>query len=399
MAKDDLELSMEEARAPLFTRLKWRIRDGLDYFSELTFPRIMYHVVSCLYFAFILYLTYCVLPLSGNWTPIRQSDRIPAVSQDLNSYFGSFRGSSECNIRAVDLYHAPSQGRPSQGARHVYCPRRKELLEAMSNGGRIGFDAPYFPRDCHYRWYSVEEICMILERFDAVVFAGDYSLQAIYNGFSILLRQDLTHGALKTWNMDKETLRQCSCGSQFTSQTCSEHLITSSGELTGHPSGRADRPYLCSRTAHAFLDVNTSPAPFPVIEKFKQLVPRVARSNYHPIPIVHGLSPNTATPETAISSLEEFLGLADSSHRKTPMLWIGPSASGHTEIRGRKGNQEIWDFDRRLAGVAEDNDVDVMRMWNMTVQANSWDGVRFGQKVAITQAMMVLNWLARLPSS
>ncbi|KIW22244.1 uncharacterized protein PV07_12150 [Cladophialophora immunda] len=399
MEKDDLEPRPQPLRPPLHTRIRWHIRDGLDYFNELNFPRVMYHLLSFVYFSFILYLTYYVLPLPGHWTPIQQSDKIPIISQNLNSYFGSFHGFSECNIRALDLYQPPSQDPPLQGAPNVYCPRRKELLEALSGGGRIGFDAPYFPRDCHYRWYSVEEICMILERFDAVVFVGDYSLQAVYNGLSILLRQDLTHGALRTWDMDKEKLRQCSCDNQFTSQTCSEHFLTSSHDLTSHPPGRADHPYLCSRTAHSFLEISAAPAPSSVTEKFKQLVPRVARSNYHPVAIVHGVSPNTAPSDTAIASLEEFLALADSSHRKTPMLWVGPAASGHTEIRGRKGNQEIWDFDRRLAGVAEDNDVDVLRMWNLTVQANSWDGMRFGEKVAITQAMMVLNWLARLPSS
>ncbi len=81
------------------------------------------------------------------------------------------------------------------------------------------------------------------------------------------------------------------------------------------------------------------------------------------------------------------------------MLSIGPTASGHTEIRGRKGNQEIWDFDRQLRSVAEDNDVEVLGMWNMSVQAGSWDGVRFGERVAVTQAMMVVNWLGRLESS
>ena len=46
-----------------------------------------------------------------------------------------------------------------------------------------------------------------------------------------------------------------------------------------------------------------------------------------------------------------------------------------------------------------ENKVDVLGMWNLTVQANSWDGMRFGESVVITQAMMVLNWLSRLESS
>jgi len=105
------------------------------------------------------------------------------------------------------------------------------------------------------------------------------------------------------------------------------------------------------------------------------------------------------TTTDAAASLLKFVELADESDRNTPMLWIGPTAAGHVELKGRKGNQEIWDFHRKMASVAEDNDVEVLGMWNMTVQATSWDGMRFGEKVAITQAMMVMNWLGRLQSS
>ena len=240
---------------------------------------------------------------------------------------------------------------------------------------------------------------MILERFDALVFIGDSGLRTIYNGLNILLRRDLAHGALKTWVMDKNTIRQCSCDNQFTSRTCSEHFLASSDEMARAPQEKVSSPYFCNRTPHAFLPVTSAPAPQSIVDKFNLLVPRTKRSNYHRTPVIHSLSPGTASVETAISSLEEILGLADASHRKTPLLFIGPTAAGHVEIRGRKGNQEIWAFDRHLRQVAEDNDAEVLGMWNLTVQAASWDGVRFAEKVAVTQAMMVVNWLARLPSS
>lgn len=52
-----------------------------------------------------------------------------------------------------------------------------------------------------------------------------------------------------------------------------------------------------------------------------------------------------------------------------------------------------------MAKVARENDIEVLGMWNMTVQASSWDGLHFDERVALTQAMMVINWLARLESS
>lgn len=81
------------------------------------------------------------------------------------------------------------------------------------------------------------------------------------------------------------------------------------------------------------------------------------------------------------------------------MLWIGPNAAGHIEIKDRKEGFEVWAYDRDMANVATENDVDILKMHNMTAQANSYDGVTFGEGVAITQAMMVVNWLSRLESS
>lgn len=268
----------------------------------------------------------------------------------------------------------------------------------MSNGGRTGFDVPYTPADCHYRWYTTAEICMILDRFDAVVFVGDDSLQSIYNGFNILLRQDLSAGALKAWEMDKDTLQDCRCHSQFTTPACSQHLVTSSDEVNFNTPSIGSA-YACSRFPHAILKIDGSSASQEVTKRFSKLVPRVPRSNYHPVPIIHSLSPAGASAAAASESLLHFLTLADSSKRKTPMLWIGPTAAGHIETKDRKGNQQIWDFDAEMAQTAANNDIEVLKMWNLTVQASSFDGLRFGEQVAITQAMMVVNWLGRLPSS
>lgn len=97
--------------------------------------------------------------------------------------------------------------------------------------------------------------------------------------------------------------------------------------------------------------------------------------------------------------MKKVIELADESERNTPILWVGPTAAGHIELKDRKGNQEIWQFDGAIAGLAREHDVEVLGMWNLTAQATSWDGTRFGERVAITQAMMIVNWLSRLESS
>jgi len=240
-------------------------------------------------------------------------------------------------------------------------------------------------------------MCFILERFDALIFVGDDVLHPIYSVINILLRQDLALGALDASTMDQTLKESCRCANQFIKQDCRQHFVQDAERTM--QSEQAGRPYFCNRVKHAFIktdNANLSPL---AVETFKQLAPKAPRSRYRPIPIIHSLAPSTMTTTDAAASLLKFVELADESDRNTPMLWIGPTAAGHVELKGRKGNQEIWDFHRKMASVAEDNDVEVLGMWNMTVQATSWDGMRFGEKVAITQAMMVMNWLGRLQSS
>ncbi|KAI1613441.1 hypothetical protein EDD36DRAFT_465565 [Exophiala viscosa] len=383
--------STHQSRRPTWLlRLTFRVQDLIDSFSWI---RFVYYLCSYSYFCLMMYLAYVVLPLPGHWDTKYQSDKVPMVYQDFTNYFGGFQGFADCNIRAIDLYTPPQDA-------SKYCSRRADLLESMSQGGRIGFDTPYWPKDCHYRWYTVAEICMILERFDTVVFVGDFSLQTIYNGFNILLRQDLAFGALKTWDMDNDLLQQCRCDNQFIVQACTGHFVTTSEDVVRNTNtAEHSSPYACSRTPHAFLQMDKAPASNDVLQKFRTLVPQVPQSNYKPVPVIHSLSPTTLSAEAAGRSILEFLALADASKRKTPMLWIGPTAAGHIDIKDRKGNQEIWDFDKQLAHVAAQNDIEVLKMWNVTVQASSWDGLRFSEKVALTQAMMVINWLSRLESS
>jgi len=237
---------------------------------------------------------------------------------------------------------------------------------------------------------------MILERFDGIIFVGDSSLQSIYNALNILLRQDLAEGSLKQWKMDHQAQKECRCDYQFIKDSCGEQYITSSEEVVKRTPNHGN-PYVCQRTLHAFLE-GTDPHSAKLSMELQRMLPPAPKSNYKPVAIIQSLSPSVSVQQ-ATSFLHKILEIADFSERKTPMLWIGPTAAGHIEVKGRKGNQEIWDFDHSMAKVARENDVEVLGMWNLTAQATSFDGLRFGEKVALTQAMMVINWLSRLESS
>ena len=228
---------------------------------------------------------------------------------------------------------------------------------------------------------------MILERFDAVVFVGDDTLQAVYAGLNILLRQDLALGALEHWNI-AEDVDVCRCENQFLKESCWKNSVSSSEQVQEHTDNSKGSSYACTRTTHAFLSVNSSPAAPLSLAAFKSLVPKAPPSVFKPIPIIHSVTSDAST-DVASKSLDEFLALADASKRKTPMLWVGPPAAGHLDIRGRKANQDIWRFSDKMTRAARERDVESLGLWNMTVQANSWNGKGFGENVAIVQAMMV----------
>ncbi|ERF76961.1 hypothetical protein EPUS_02673 [Endocarpon pusillum Z07020] len=362
--------------------------------------------------------------LFSPWSPAwsSQNTMIPGVGHEaLEEYFHTFSGNTECGIGLADLYVPPQKDDNGKYARGAFCPNREKLLEAMTGGGRHGFDAPYYPKGCHYRWYSVAEICMILERFDSLVFIGDDTLQPIYSGLNMLLRQDLALGSLDPSSelSPSELSTTCRCDNQFIKDTCAKHALTSSDQvaLSSNNNNQNQNPYLCSRTPHAFLSISGSPFDLSTLKSLRARIPRAPASNYHPIPIITSLTPpstgndNAPSATLATQTLSALLSFADATARKTPILWLNPPATGHLDISGsgkqRNGNNnnnynsnnDLWMFSEEMQRVAREKDVEVLGLWNMTVQASSWDGRRFGSSVALVQAMMVLNWLSRLESS
>ena len=147
-----------------------------------------------------------------------------------------------------DLYRPPVASNVDGKKQPLYCHNRASLLSAMNGGGRHGFDAPFFPAGCHYRWYSTPEICMILERFDGIVFVGDNMIQHTYAAFNMLLRENIAMGSLKQWGMTESERDVCRCDSQFTNPGCSKFAITSSQEVMDNDGGSGHKsPYYCDR--------------------------------------------------------------------------------------------------------------------------------------------------------
>lgn len=165
------------------------------------------------------------------------------------SYFAHFEGHQDCGLTSSTLYEPPRKDKHHHKLQTPpYCRNRATLLEALSGGGRHGFDAPFFPAGCHYRWYTTAEICMILDRFDAIVFMGDGMLQHIYAAFNMLLRENIAWGGLKQWNLKDGERDSCRCDNQIIKGECASQTVTSSSEVREYDgSGSHRSPYYCDR--------------------------------------------------------------------------------------------------------------------------------------------------------
>lgn len=90
--------------------------------------------------------------------------------------------------------------------------------------------------------------------------------------------------------------------------------------------------------------------------------------------------------------MDEWVSLADASGRNVPFLWLGPNAAGHLKPPGQiltQGNNALWHYTLETMKEARARELDALGMYNLTLQAGSWDGSFYGVKVALVQAMMV----------
>jgi hypothetical protein len=88
---------------------------------------------------------------------------------------------------------------------------------------------------------------MIMDRFDAVVFVGDEMLKSVYAAFNMLLREDVSLGGLRTWEMSDAEKEGCRCEGQLTKPECRGRLVRNGGEYDA----KGGSPYVCNRESTA----------------------------------------------------------------------------------------------------------------------------------------------------
>ena len=145
-------------------------------------------------------------------------------------------------------------------------------------------------------------------------------------------------------------------------------------------------------TPNYMLPITTSPSPE---ELRTTLTATLAKDpdSYKPVPVIHslGLATSLSWP-AATTSMDEWLAVADASSRNVPFLWLGPNAAGHLKPPGQimsQGNNALWHYTIEMTKEARSREIDALGLYNLTLQAGSWDGSNYAQRVLLVEAMMV----------
>lgn len=126
--------------------------------------------------------------------PENSTYRAPDTIDTFLNY--NYRNHTDCQISSLDLHSAFSP----------LCSSREGFLRAFSGGGRVGFNRPFIPLECDMRWFTTEEVCEILSRFEKVIVVGDSMMRHVVGALNVLLRKDLGYGAVTNWNFNDQEL-------------------------------------------------------------------------------------------------------------------------------------------------------------------------------------------------
>ncbi|KAL8962082.1 MAG: hypothetical protein Q9193_001466 [Seirophora villosa] len=336
--------------------------------------------------------------------------------------FASYKYRNTCNISSLDL-HAPFA---------PLCSDRQSMITAMSSGGRIGHDAPYMPRGCDMRWFSTEEICEILSRFEKVIILGDSMMRHVVGSINVLIRKDLGYGAVTDWNFSPEERQDCFCNYQFNVKACSVQGIFKTADVVKNDPESLACP---ASTVDVIIEMMIRfPIPSDELDRLRTLLPPKKPDRPYAFVLGHGLW-NDLDLQATLDWLDQLLDvskqhapwLASSVTKSStssirpkdraaavaaaaaaakrerkhdlgfwPRLFLTPNAAGKEkpdEWIVSQGNKALMVFEEAVGMEVRRRGVEHLGTWNMSIQSNKFDGVHVDLKGNLIKAMMVLNWL------
>ncbi|MCJ1370236.1 hypothetical protein MMC20_001448 [Loxospora ochrophaea] len=331
------------------------------------------------------YLTASSIPFNSTYIPNAPFQPPEAFSyrfSDTIDTFASYKYRNTCNISSLDL-HAPFA---------PLCPDRKTMVTAMSSGGRIGHDAPYMPRGCDMRWFTSEEICEILSRFEKVIIVGDSMMRHVIGSINVLIRKDLGYGAVTDWNFSQEERKECFCNYQFNVKACSIQGIYKTADVVKND---PDSLSCQADTVDVMIEqMIRFPIPSEELSRFRSLLPPTKPRRPYAFIFGHGLW-NDLDLQATLDWLDLILETSivqapwlqpggpggkrgRASNGFWPRLFLTPNAAGKEkpdEWIVSQGNKALMLFEEAVGVEAGRRGVEHLGTWNMSVQSNKFDGV------------------------
>jgi hypothetical protein len=104
--------------------------------------------------------------------------------------------------------------------------------------------------------------------------------------------------------------------------------------------------------------------------------------------------------DDASKSLKEWAARAAGAQRNIPMLYLGPHGFGHQQDPNVNGDRlAAWQYHELMREVAKESHFEVLGLYNLTLMATPFEGILFNERVALVEAMMIINWLRLLETS
>ncbi|KAL8763807.1 MAG: hypothetical protein Q9194_007255 [Teloschistes cf. exilis] len=331
-------------------------------------------------------------------------EALPHRYPDMIDTFASYKYRNTCNISSLDL-HSPFA---------PLCPDRASMLTAMASGGRIGHDAPYMPRGCDMRWFSTEEICEILSRFEKVIILGDSMMRHVVGSINVLIRKDLGYGAVTDWNFSPEERQDCFCNYQFNVKSCSVQGIFKTSDVAKNDPESLACP--ADKIDVIIEQMIRFPIPNDELDRLRGLLPSKKPARPYAFIYGHGLWNNLDLQATLDwldtlldTSVQAAPWLSSTSHSRPksrskskgsraaaiaaakgerdkngngkgfwPRLFMTPNAAGKEkpdEWVVSQGNKALMIFEESVAVEVGRRGVEHLGTWNMSIQSNTFDGV------------------------
>lgn len=113
---------------------------------------------------------------------------------------------------------------------------------------------------------------------------------------------------------------------------------------------------------------------------------------WQPSPIIISQTENLDLAKIS-ALLKNLQVLTDQAQRNIPVLVLGPQRNHHQTA------SQARDFSHELMLLANTYHHEYLGLWNMTLQSTMDVSYTETERLAVVQAMMISNWLSRLPTS